>query len=126
MKDRLTRIMDDAIGRELPLPEGYKPSFKGDRNDPKKYDGSAKLIDLEEWLSATTNRFALQKLGGDRPEIDRVRVMMLLECLDGAAYKWMLRHVTHVHREIEHWTFRDIIHGLYDRFVHPSSMQGKI
>ena len=97
--------------------------FKGDRNDPKKYDGSSKLIDLEEWLSATTNRFALQKLGGDRPEIDRVQVMMLLECLDGAAYKWMLRHVTHVHREIEHWTFRDVIHGLYDRFVHPSSMQ---
>jgi hypothetical protein len=123
MKDRLSRIMDDTIGRELPLPEGYKPTFKDDHNDPKKYDGSPKLVDLEEWLLATTNRFTLQWLGDDRPEIDKIRVMMLLDCLDGTAYKWMLRHVTHVNREIEHWTFKDVIHGLYDHFVHPSSMQ---
>ncbi len=81
------------------------------------------MIDLEEWLATTVNRLALQRLGGSRPEIDRVRVMLLLEQLEGAAHKWMLRHVTHVNREIEHWTFQDVIHGLYTRFVHPSSMQ---
>jgi hypothetical protein len=123
MKDRLSKIIDDALGRELPLPDGYKPSFKGDRGEPKKYGGSTKMVDLEDWLAATTNRFALQKLGGNRPEIDKIRVMLLLECLEGAAYKWMLRHVTHVNRNVEHWTFRDVIHGLYTRFVHPSSMQ---
>ena len=123
MKDRLTKIIDDAIGYELTFPDGYKPSFKADRNDPKKYDGSPKMTDLEDWLSAIVYRFALQRLGGDRPEIDRVRVMLLLDCLDGTAYKWMLRHVTHVNRNVEHWTFLDVIHGLYDRFVHPSSMQ---
>jgi hypothetical protein len=123
MKDRLTKIIDDAIGYELTFPDGYKPSFKADRGDPKKYDGSPKMTDLEDWLSAIVYRFALQRLGGDRPEIDRVRVMLLLDCLDGTAYKWMLRHVTHVNRKVEHWTFLDVIHGLYDRFVHPSSMQ---
>ena len=123
MKDRLSKIIDDALGRELLLPDGYKPSFKGDRGEPKKYGGSAKMVDLEDWLSAITNRFALQKLGGERPEIDKIRVMLLLDCLEGTAYKWMLRHVTHVNRNVEHWTFRDVIHGLYTRFVHPSSMQ---
>jgi hypothetical protein len=123
MKDRLSRIIDDALGVELPLPEGYKPSYKTDKNDPKKYDGSPKLTDLEDWLSALVNRYALQRLGGHKPEIDRVRVMLLLDNLDGAAYKWMLRHVTHVNREVEHWTFRSVVHGLYARFVHPSSMQ---
>lgn len=123
MKDRLTKIIDDTIGYELAFPDGYKPSFKADRGDPKKYDGSPKMTDLEDWLSAIVCRFALQRLGGDRPEIDRVRVMLLMDCLDGTAYKWMLRHVTHVNRRVEHWTFLDVIHGLYDRFVHPSSMQ---
>jgi hypothetical protein len=56
-------MMDDAIGRALPLPDGYKPSFKGGSGDTNKYNGSSKLIDLEEWLSTTTNRFALQRLG---------------------------------------------------------------
>ena len=122
MKDRLTRIVDDTIGEELSLPEGYKPSFKGDR-DPKKYEGSPKMIDLEDWLAAMTNRLALQRLGGNKPETDRVQVMLLMDSLDGAAYKWMLRHVTHVNQEIEHWTFKDVVHRLYDRFIHLSSMQ---
>jgi len=123
MKDRLSKIIDDALGHELPLPEGYKPSFKLENNNATKYSGSSKMIDLEEWLATTVNRLALQRLGGNRPEIDRVRVMLLLEQLEGAAHKWMLRHVTHVNREIEQWTFQDVIHGLYTRFVHPSSMQ---
>ena len=77
MKDRLSKIIDDTLGNELPLPDGYKPSYKGDRGDPRKYGRSAKMVDLEEWLSATTNRFALQRLGGPRPEIDKIRVMLL-------------------------------------------------
>ena len=123
MKDRLTRIMDDTIGHQLTFPEGYKPTFKGDRGDPKKYGGSPKMVDLEEWLSATVYRMALQKLGGQEIEIDRVRVMLLIDSLEGAAYKWMMKHVVHVTRRVQYWTFRDVIHGLYDRFVHPSSMQ---
>jgi hypothetical protein len=122
MKDRLSKIIDDALGHELPLPEEYKPSFKLKSNNATKYSGSSKMIDLEEWLATTVNRLALQRLGGNRPEIDRVRVMLLLEQLEGAAHKWMLRHVTHVNREIEQWTFQDVIHGLYTRFVHPSTV----
>jgi hypothetical protein len=123
MKDRLLRIIEDSLGYELTFPEGYKPTYKVDRGKPKKYGGSSKMIDLEEWLSATVYRLALQKLGGSQLEIDRVRVMLLLESLEGAAYKWMMKHVIHVSRRVPSWTFQDVIHGLYDRFVHPSSMQ---
>ena len=123
MKDRLTKIIEDTLDQELTFPEGYKPTFKSDRGDPKKYNGSPKMVDLEEWLSATVYRLALQRLGGDKPQIDKVRVMLLLESLEGAAYKWMMNHVVHVTRKTHEWTFREVIHGLYDRFVHPSSMQ---
>jgi len=100
-----------------------KPFFKLERNNAAKYSGSSKMIDLEEWLATTVNRLALQRLGRSRPEIDQVRVMLLLEQLLRAAHKWMLRHVTHINWEIEHRTFQDVIHGLYTWFVHPSSMQ---
>ena len=49
--------------------------------------------------------------------------MLLLDYLDGPAHKWMLRHVINMNQGIEHWQFKDVIHGLYDRFVYPSSMQ---
>lgn len=49
--------------------------------------------------------------------------MLTLESLEGSAYKWMLRHVTHVNRSVMHWTFNDVVYGLYDHFVHLSSMQ---
>ena len=69
MKDRLDRIINDVIGFELAFLEGYKPSFKMEKADLKKYDGSAEMVDLEDWLSATTYQLALQRLGGGRPEI---------------------------------------------------------
>ena len=106
--------MDDTLGYELAFPEGYKPTFKSDRGEPKKYGGSSKMTDLEEWLSVTVYRLALQRLGGSRPEIDRIRVMLLLESLEGAANKWMLKHVVHVTWKVQVWTFRDVIHRLYN------------
>ena len=104
----------------MAFPEGYKPTFKSDRGEPKKYRGSSKMTDLEELLSVTVYKLALQRRGGSKPKIDRIRVMLLLDSLEGTANKWMLKHVVHVTRKVQVWTFHDVIHGLYNRFVHPS------
>ena len=49
--------------------------------------------------------------------------MLLTEHLSGDAYKWYMRHIMNVNCKVQNWTFEGVTHALYDRFVHPSSMQ---
>ncbi|KAG6906225.1 hypothetical protein DXG01_015078 [Tephrocybe rancida] len=39
------------------------------------------------------------------------------------ALKWYLRHVIHVNQNQLQWSFTDMVMGLYDHFVQPSTMQ---
>jgi len=50
-------------------------------------------------------------------------VLCTLQFLDGKAKRWFQRHVVSVKREKLSWAFEEVILGLYDRFVHPSTMQ---
>ena len=43
--------------------------------------------------------------------------------LEDEALEWYNRHVVGLNRAVTYWTFCDIIEGLYDRFIHASSMQ---
>ena len=70
MMDRLMTIVYDALGTALVFPDGYKPPIKGD--NIKKYSGSPKYSELEEWLIMVTHRYALQKLGGGNANTDCV------------------------------------------------------
>ena len=117
---RLRSIIQDALGMALSFPEGYKPNLKYD--NVKKYSGSPKFSELEEWLIMLVHRYALQRLGGDNANTDRVRLLMLLEYLDGTALTWFNNHVLNTKRTIVHWTFNDAIEQLYTRFVLPSTM----
>jgi len=58
--------------------------------------------------------------GHDR---DHERVLCTLQFLDGEAKRWFQCHVISVKREKLSWTFEEVILGLYNRFVHPSTMQ---
>ena len=58
--------------------------------------------------------------GKDR---DKERVLSTLEFLDSEARKWYHHHVINVHRAHLCWTFEEVIMGLYDQFVQPSTMQ---
>lgn len=120
MKDRLMRIIDDALGIALTFPEGYKPSLKND--NVTKYSGSPKYNDIEQWLVIVVHRYALLKLGGSSATTDRVRLLTLLEYLEGTALTWFNNHVLNSKRTIVHWTFCEAIMALYDRFVLPSMM----
>ncbi|KAF5377165.1 hypothetical protein D9615_006318 [Tricholomella constricta] len=120
MHERLHQLMHERLSVRLSLPDGMK-SRRADAKSVGTYSGSAKFGDLEEWLSSLVVMLAVSQFGG--AERDQERVLITSEFLDGEARKWYNRHVIHVNRDKQYWTFEDVILGLYDRFVLPSTMQ---
>ena len=123
MQGRLTKILKEHLWCPIKYPDGFKLNVKLDSSTVKWYEGSSKYLDLENWVLAVALRYTLQRLGGDNSEINRARIMLLTEHLSGDAYEWYMCHVMNVNRKVQNWTFEGIMHVLYERFVHPSSMQ---
>jgi hypothetical protein len=46
-----------------------------------------------------------------------------MDYLEGDALTWYTSHVLSAKRAVQHWTFCDVIIGLYDRYILPTSMQ---
>ena len=111
----------EALGQPLRFPEGYKPPFKDDRFI--KYGGSSRFSDLEHWLAKLAYRYALLKFGGDTYDTDRVRVLSLTEYLEGDTLNWFTVHVLSAKRTTMDWSFCDVVTGLYDQYILPTSMQ---
>ncbi|KAF5378467.1 hypothetical protein D9615_007023 [Tricholomella constricta] len=120
LHERLHQLIHERLAVRLSLPDGMK-SRRADSKSVGTYSGSAKFGELEEWLASLVVMLAVSQFGG--AERDQERVLITSEFLDGEARKWYNRHVIHVNREKQSWTFEDIILGLYDRFVLPSTMQ---
>ncbi|GLB37195.1 putative DNA RNA polymerase [Lyophyllum shimeji] len=120
MHNRIHELIVQRLSVRLSLPEGLKP-HRADSKAVGTFRGSAKFSDLENWLTNLVVMMAASQYGG--PERDIERVLMVNEFLDGEARKWYNRHVVSVNRTKGDWTFEEVILGLYDRFVHPSTMQ---
>ena len=50
--------------------------------------------------------------GGDEHDLEHV--LAIPEFLEGEAEKWFCQHVMHVNPSQDHWTFEQVITGLYD------------
>jgi hypothetical protein len=120
MHERLLQLIREHVSVRLNLPEGTKPR-RADHSSVGKYEGASKFGDLEKWLTDLVVLFEVSMYGGQ--DRDKERVLSTLEFLDGEARKWYHRHVVSVRRSRLHWTFEEVIIGLYDRFVQPSTMQ---
>ncbi|KAG6833871.1 hypothetical protein H0H93_012945, partial [Arthromyces matolae] len=120
MHDRLSGVIDDAVGVAVKLPDGVKPR-KMDTKHITAYAGSSKFSELENWVMDVCDHLAACKYGGDH--MDRERVLVLPEFLKDEASNWFRRYVRHSNRAQRHWTFKEVVIGLYDRFVNPSTMQ---
>ena len=70
MQERLSNILEEHLWRPIKYPEGFKLNVKLDSSSVKRYEGSPKYLDLENWVSAVAFRYALQHLGGDDSEMD--------------------------------------------------------
>jgi hypothetical protein len=112
MLSRLMNTITQALGTPIKLPEGHKPSLKSD--GMIRYNGSSKFSDLKNLLATVVYRYMLMKLGGDDFDADRVRVLSLMEFLEGDAQTWYTTHVLNSRRTTDWWTFCDIITSLYD------------
>ena len=121
MVERLMETIRSALDHQLTFPEGYKPFIKGEGGP--KYDGSQKFGDLEDWLTRLAHRYSLMRFGGDNWNTDRVRVISMTDYLEGDALKWFTTHVLSPKRTTVNWSFSDVIIGLYDRYILPTSMQ---
>ncbi|KAG6887000.1 hypothetical protein C0992_001225 [Termitomyces sp. T32_za158] len=120
MHQRLSSIIDDAVGVALRLPEGIKPR-KAESKHIQPYQGESKFSDLENWTMDVCNHLVACQYGGD--QLDRERVFVLPEFLEGSAKNWFRHHVLHYNRARQQWTFKDVILELYNRFVSASTMQ---
>ena len=113
----------EKLGQSYEFPNGFKQSIKPDSGSARKYSGTPKFKDLENWLVTVTNCFTLSRLGGPDTAVDKLRIDFLQSWLEGEALEWYNRHVVSATRAITLWMFCDMIEGLYDCFVHASSMQ---
>jgi len=120
MHECLLQLIRKHVSVHLNIPEGTK-LWQAEHSSVGKYKGSSKFGDLEKWLTDLVILFEVSMYGGE--DRDKERVLSTLEFLDGEARKWYHRHVINVHRACLRWTFEEVIMGLYDRFVQPSTMQ---
>ncbi|KAG6885926.1 hypothetical protein C0995_008920, partial [Termitomyces sp. Mi166 len=55
--------------------------------------------------------------------MDQECIFVLHEFIDGEAWNWFRRHVLHINRDKQDWTFKEVLIGLYNRFVNVATMQ---
>ena len=85
MHDRLLQLIRDHVSIRLSIPEGTKVR-RADHSSVRKYEGTSKFSDLEDWLTDLVVFFEVSMYGG--PDRERERVLTTLEFLDGEAKKW--------------------------------------
>ncbi|KAG6862906.1 hypothetical protein C0995_008171, partial [Termitomyces sp. Mi166 len=55
--------------------------------------------------------------------MDQERIFALHEFIDGEAQNWFHHHVLHTNWDKQDWTFKEVLIGLYNRFVNAATMQ---
>ncbi|KAG6893556.1 hypothetical protein C0992_009527, partial [Termitomyces sp. T32_za158] len=120
MHDHLTRLVDDSLGVRFKFPDGVKPR-RAEGKHIRAYAGGHKFSQLEDWAMDVCYHLAACCYGGD--DMDQERIFMLHEFIDGKAWNWFRRHVLHTNRDKHDWTFKEVLIGLYNRFVNVATMQ---
>ena len=75
--------------------------------------------EFEHWLSTLLQWLKVNKVCG--PELDSERVEFAAIHLEGIALTWFEDNVDGVYRRHSSWSFKDVITGLYDRFIHDNA-----
>ncbi|KAG6888573.1 hypothetical protein C0992_008152 [Termitomyces sp. T32_za158] len=55
--------------------------------------------------------------------MDQECIFVLHEFIDGEVRNWFRQHVLHTNRDKHDWTFKEVLIGLYNRFVNAATMQ---
>jgi len=88
---------------------------------PKVYSGDEDIEQFDGWLHSMLQWMKINHYTG--PECEHDCIMLTAMYLDERAKTWFNNNVKGVNHWRRVWTFKDIITGLYDRFIHESSIQ---
>jgi hypothetical protein len=88
---------------------------------PKAYSGDEDIEQFDGWLHSMLQWMKINHYTG--PERERDRIMLTAMYLDEKAKTWFNDNVEGINHQRWVWTFKDVITGLYDQFIHESSIQ---
>lgn len=109
-------MVQECLEAQMPeLPKGLKTST------PKRYIGSAKLEDFENWLSEFLGWLQLSCLTGDN--MNYPQLIALGTVLGETAAEWYNREIRDPDRSRQHWDLESAIIALHNRFLHKATVQ---
>jgi hypothetical protein len=88
---------------------------------PEKYSGDEDIEQFDGWLHSLLRWLKINHFTG--PERERECIALTAMYLSEEAKTWFNDNVEGINHQRQVWTFKDIITGLYDRFIHESSIQ---
>ena len=117
---RYSQRIDKQVDKEPDGPLGPKVKAMNPPK-PKKYVGEDDINKFDEWLVQLLAYFRIFKITGLRTNTTCVQYTGLY--LSKLAQQWYSQEVHALTRHIRHWTFEDLIFGLFRRFIHEASAQ---
>jgi hypothetical protein len=88
---------------------------------PKAYSGDKDIKQFDGWLHLMLWWMKINHYAGPERKHDRITLTAMY--LDKKAKTWFNDNVEGINCRRRVWTFKDVITGLYDRFIHESSIQ---
>ena len=79
--------VQEKLRQPYEFSKGFKQPIKPNSSNTKKYLGTPKFKDLENWLVIITNHFALSRLGGPEPAVNKLHVNFLQSWLESETLK---------------------------------------
>ena len=111
---RYSQCIDEQVGEEPDGPLG--PEVKAmNLPKPKKYAGEDDINKFDKWLVQLLAYFWIFKITGLRTDATRVQYTGLY--LSELAQQWYSQEVLAPTRYIQHWTFEDLIFGLFSKVL---------
>ena len=115
--------IDEQVGEEPNGPLG--PEVKAmNLPKPEKYTGEDDINKFDEWLVQLLAYFWIFKITGPCTNTTHVQYMGLY--LSKLAQQWYSQEVLAPTRCVQHWSFEDLIFGLFRRFIHKASAQNAV
>ena len=117
---RYSQRIDKQVGKEPNGPLGPKVKAMNPPK-PKKYAGEDDIDKFDEWLVQLLAYFRIFKIMRLCTNATCIQYMGLY--LSELAQQWYSQEVLALTRRVRHWTFEDLIFGLFRRFIHEASAQ---
>ena len=117
---RYGQPIQEQVGKEPFGPLG--PEVKAmSPPKPGKYGGQDDIEKFNDWLTQLLKYFRTFKVTGYGHDVDCVLYTGLY--LKGIAAEWYDQEVELPDRRIDYWSFKDLICGLFKRFIHEATAQ---